>query len=115
MEELTTDYGEIESTDTSCTRRLDHLERGQRGSWTSSGAPPAACRAGTRLGAAAGRYRLAVTVAIESGSKASGSFPFTVVPDRLISAGRGAPSGRAAADLGGGQLGAVAGAEAWGA
>ena len=71
-------------------------------------------RAGTRLGCRR-RYRLAVTVAIESGSKASGSFPFTVVPDRLISAGRGAPSGRAAAHLGGGQLGAVAGAEAEGA
>jgi hypothetical protein len=75
-----TDYGEIESTDTSCTvvMTISNLGSGkvvdtQRSAtcslqgWHSARLPQ-------------GRYRLAVEVAIESGSKGSGSFPFTVVP-----------------------------------
>ena len=75
-----TDYGEIESGDKSCTvvMTITNLGAGkvvdkQRSAnctmqgWHSAQLPQ-------------GRYRLAVAVALESGSKGSGSYSFTVVP-----------------------------------
>ena len=75
-----TDYGEIEGGDKSCTVVMtisnvgtgEVVDKQRSANCTMEGWHAA------RL--PQGRYRLAVAVALESGSKGSGSFSFTVVP-----------------------------------
>jgi hypothetical protein len=75
-----TDYGEIEGGDKSCTvvMTITNLGKNQVVDRQRSAYCTMEGWYGARL--PQGRYRLSVSVTLESGSKGSGSFAFTVIP-----------------------------------
>ena len=76
----TTDYGEIESNDTSCTVVMTITNLGSSKVVDRQRSATCSLQGWYSARLPQGRYRLAVEVALESGAKSSGNFSFTVVP-----------------------------------
>ena len=74
-----TDYGEIESGDTSCTVVMTISNLGTGKVVDKQRSATCSLQGWHSAWLSQGRYKLTVAVALESGSKGSGSYSFTVV------------------------------------